>query len=261
MTCSPTGGSWWSRRRTRPTYRPCRSSSRSPASGSGTAWCARRTTGTGGSPARRGRCSTCSTSPLWVGPSAATSSSPATGSPTGAGCTTSPAVGMPISRGRTASTWRNRIDTLLADPLRFLPASVFGEREQDVDFDDPARNLAFRNLVRGSMLKLASGQQMVERLNSLGVNVRAADQEPDPRAASGGAKLPASPTPRRTPSPSRTPLWFYILREAETGNGRMRGVGGRIVAETFHRAMEGSRFSILREPDFGRGTAAGTPSR
>jgi hypothetical protein len=25
-------------------------------------------------------------------------------------------------------------------------------------------------------------------------------------------------------------------------------VGGRIVAETFHRAMEGSRFSILRDP-------------
>ena len=59
-----------------------------------------------------------------------------------------------------------RIDTLVADPLKFLPASVFGEREQDVDFNDPARNLAFRNLVRGSMLKLASGQQMVERLQA-----------------------------------------------------------------------------------------------
>ena len=36
-----------------------------------------------------------------------------------------------------------------------------------------------------------------------------------------------------------TPLWFYILREAELGDGRLTGVGGRIVAEVFHRAMEG----------------------
>ena len=48
----------------------------------------------------------------------------------------------------------------------------------------------------------------------------------------------------------RTPLWFYVLREAELNGGRLDGVGARIVAETFHRAIEGSRFSILRHPDF-----------
>jgi hypothetical protein len=45
-------------------------------------------------------------------------------------------------------------------------------------------------------------------------------------------------------------LWFYILREAELNGGRLTGVGARIVAETFHRAMEGSMFSIVRTPDF-----------
>ena len=49
---------------------------------------------------------------------------------------------------------------------------------------------------------------------------------------------------------AQTPLWFYILREAELNNGRLKGVGARLVAETFHRAMEGSRFSIVRDPDF-----------
>ena len=49
---------------------------------------------------------------------------------------------------------------------------------------------------------------------------------------------------------TRTPLWFYILRESEQNGGRLRGVGARIVAETFHRAMEGSKFSIVREPDW-----------
>jgi hypothetical protein len=47
---------------------------------------------------------------------------------------------------------------------------------------------------------------------------------------------------------ARTPLWFYVLREAELNDGRLAGVGARIVAETFHRAMEGSRFSIVRNP-------------
>jgi hypothetical protein len=45
-----------------------------------------------------------------------------------------------------------------------------------------------------------------------------------------------------------TPLWFYVLREAELNSGRLAGVGARIVAETFHRAMEGSQASIVRDP-------------
>ncbi|MFJ8818554.1 hypothetical protein [Amycolatopsis thermoflava] len=30
--------------------------------------------------------------------------------------------------------------------------------------------------------------------------------------------------------------------------GRLNGVGGRIVAEVFHRCIEASRYSILNEP-------------
>jgi len=44
------------------------------------------------------------------------------------------------------------------------------------------------------------------------------------------------------------PLWFYILREAEFNGGKLKGVGARIVAETFHRAIEGSKASIVRDP-------------
>jgi hypothetical protein len=43
-------------------------------------------------------------------------------------------------------------------------------------------------------------------------------------------------------------LWFYVLREAELNGGRLSGVGGRIVAEVFRRAMEGSRTSVVRDP-------------
>ena len=47
---------------------------------------------------------------------------------------------------------------------------------------------------------------------------------------------------------TKTPLWTYILREAELNGGRLTGVGGRIVTEVFHRAMEGSRASIVKDP-------------
>ena len=67
---------------------------------------------------------------------------------------------------------------------------------------------------------------------------------------SGGAKLDHLTAAERNAVATRTPLWFYILREAELNNGRLKGVGARIVAETFHRAMEGSRFSIVRDPAF-----------
>ena len=82
------------------------------------------------------------------------------------------------------------------------------------------------------------------------MNRRAADQEPDPQRQAAGPSSTGLTDAEKEIVATRTPLWFYILREAETGNGKLRRVGARIVAETFHRAMEGSRFSILREPDF-----------
>ncbi|SDZ42352.1 Animal haem peroxidase [Micromonospora pattaloongensis] len=133
-----------------------------------------------------------------------------------------------------------RIDTLLVDPLRNLPLGSFGDRSGT----PPAieRNLAFRNLTRAFMVRLASGQQMAELLE-------VPPLKPDEiLAGSGGAVLDDLPPEQRDALTTNTPLWFYILREAEFNQGRLDGVGGRIVAEVFHRAMQGSRTSILREP-------------
>lgn len=47
-----------------------------------------------------------------------------------------------------------------------------------------------------------------------------------------------------------TPLRFYVLREAGLRGGGMGSIGGRLVAEVFHRAIEGSNISILRDPFF-----------
>lgn len=128
-----------------------------------------------------------------------------------------------------------RIDTSLVDPLATLPGFPAGEA-----------NLAFRNLVRARMVKLATGQQMVTFLKNKGVTPLNKLTNAEIRDGNGGADLSALTQAQRAKLLPDTPLWFYILREAEFNSGRLKGVGARIVAETFHRAIEGSTFSIVR---------------
>lgn len=139
-----------------------------------------------------------------------------------------------------------RIDTRLVDPLASLPPGSFGGNG-----DTPAieHNLAFRNLSRASLLGLASGQQLATLMRSRGVRLLTLTLEQIIEGR-GGASLDTLSADQRDAVAARTPLWFYALREAETGRGRLRGVGGRIVAETFHRAMEGTEHSIVREPEW-----------
>ncbi len=138
------------------------------------------------------------------------------------------------------------IDTALVDPLSILPPGSFGGDGSEPPIE---ANLAFRNLTRAGMLNLASGQQMADFLNSKGVAVTKLTNA-QVRDGDRGASLASLTDAQRSTFLERTPLWFYVLREAELNNGRLTGVGGRIVAETFHRAMEGSRHSIVRNPEF-----------
>ena len=99
------------------------------------------------------------------------------------------------------------------------------------------------------MVKLATGQKMVTFMKNRGVNVRALTKA-QIRNGNNGAELDRLTAAQREALVKNTPLWFYILREAELNNGKLKGVGARIVAETFHRAMEGSRHSIVRDTAF-----------
>lgn len=139
-----------------------------------------------------------------------------------------------------------RIDTLLVDPLKKIPLGSFGARGSTVP--EIERNLAFRNLTRANMLKLATGQEMAE---FFGIDEKLRLTPTEIVQGSGGASLAELSAEELESVKTETPLWFYILREAEVrGNGRLTGVGGRIVAEVFHRAMEGSRHSIVRDPEW-----------
>jgi hypothetical protein len=129
-----------------------------------------------------------------------------------------------------------RIDTRLVNPLRNLPG-----------FAADDANLAFRNLARATMVRLATGQQMATFLKSKGVTLTKLTKA-QIREGNGGASLDGLTRSQRAALLRDTPLWFYVLREAELNRGKLNGVGARVVAETFHRAMEGSQVSIVRDP-------------
>ena len=122
-----------------------------------------------------------------------------------------------------------KIDSVLANGLDAMPG-----------FSGMMAVLAQRNLRRGLAMGLPSGQGVAK---FFGVTPLTAtelqDQLPaDEKAvlnASGGLLL------------KKTPLWYYILREAAVlQQGEQLGpVGGRIVAETFIRILERDATSFL----------------
>ena len=98
------------------------------------------------------------------------------------------------------------------------------------------RNLANpKNLVRGLTMEVPSGQRVAAAMQEVPLHeTDLADLEPF-----GLHK--------------RTPLWFYVLREADVrADGEHLGpVGGRIVAEVFHGLIDGDPSSYLsQDPDW-----------
>jgi hypothetical protein len=149
----------------------------------------------------------------------------------------------------------NRIDTNLAAPLGVLPNKLL---------DDPLRpdppcpllpsgdfNLAAQTLMRVSWCHLMPAQDALSILNTNLANLVPPQPpivllKPDeicdarkPEEAKAFANHPELRT--------KTPLWFYMLREAEkrAGGRHLGPFGGRIVMETIHAAIEASSVSIL----------------
>lgn len=111
-----------------------------------------------------------------------------------------------------------KIDTKLAIGTFHLPGEA-----------DVMRNLALRNLRRAKQLGLPSGQRVahamgVQPLNDDDVGI----SDIDPVFV------------------ENAPMWFYILREAETqGGGRLGPVGGRVVAEVLLGLLKGDPLSYV----------------
>lgn len=116
-----------------------------------------------------------------------------------------------------------KIDTRLAPTLGNLPNE--GNDPPDASFKELLKHLARRNLRRGYQLSLPTGQAMAL---AFGVKPLSPDElgqkgtEAMKQALEQGGFF------------ERTPLWFYVLKEAEVrgGGNRLGEVGSRIVAET-----------------------------
>jgi hypothetical protein len=134
-----------------------------------------------------------------------------------------------------------RLDAKIAFPLGNLPPGS----------TDPTRsNLAVRNLLRGKKLGLPSGQAVAGRIGA--TVLTAAEIAGGP----GGADLAAAGLDRKTP------LWYYILREADLKGGgqRLGPVGSYICAEVFVGLLEGDPNSFLAaDPDWTPTLPSATP--
>jgi hypothetical protein len=132
------------------------------------------------------------------------------------------------------------IDTRISTPLFNLPLGAIAS-------GDPPTALPQRNLLRHLTWSLPSGQAVAAamRIPVLGANQL---QELTPF----GAGFERS-----------TPLWYYILKEAEMmGGGHLGGVGARIVAEVFLGLLTlDSRSYLSQRPRWRPTLPSRTPGR
>ena len=116
-----------------------------------------------------------------------------------------------------------KIDTRLAPPLRDMINQ--GNAEPDIDIRAILKRLARRNLLRGYLLSIPTGQSVAA---AMGV---APLSETELRLGNSG---PLNQVLEDNGFLQKTPLWYYVLKEAEVrANGNSLGeLGSRIVCET-----------------------------
>jgi hypothetical protein len=113
---------------------------------------------------------------------------------------------------------------------------------------DPEPNLAIRNLLRGYILRMPTGQAVARAMAKQGILPMKEDQ-----IESVAKEIPGQfETLKGTEFLTKTPLWFYILAEAAFySRGHHLGpVGSTIVAEVLIGVLRKSTDSILSDPQW-----------
>ncbi|MEW9582963.1 peroxidase family protein [Paraburkholderia sp. DGU8] len=181
-----------------------------------------------------------------------------------------------------------KLDPTLVDPLSVLPPSVAGsaatdEAKKQVDnrLPNPDRPpLALLNLLRGNAYGLVGGQAVAEKLQAAGKGpgplpadrlVVRVETELRPENDTDPESQAFQWTPIDPDLQKDTPLWFYVLAEAQApildsvGGGESRvfsendllngpgaltqlgWVGGRIVAEVIYGILDSDEQSYVRD--------------
>lgn len=121
-----------------------------------------------------------------------------------------------------------RIDTKISPPLLNLPNGVVPASLPIANPVNTQRSLVGRNLIRGLDLRLPAGETIADFLEI--------------------ARLPPATVWEDLPEKAGlTPLWFYILKEAEVlhDGQHLGGVGAAIVAQTFVNILLADKASFL----------------
>jgi heme peroxidase len=131
-----------------------------------------------------------------------------------------------------------KIDTRLAPPLRDMVNQ--GNAEPNPDIKAILKRLARRNLLRGYLLSIPTGQSVAA---AMGVAPLSANEL---RLGNSG---PLNQVLEDNGFLERTPLWFYVLKEAEVRtNGNSLGeLGSRIVCETIIGQLLNDPESYLKQ--------------
>jgi hypothetical protein len=145
-----------------------------------------------------------------------------------------------------------RIDTKFDFHLDELVGYPFNEEQKEW------RPITVRNLRRGFALRLPTGQAIAKKI------LPAPEEGLTPEQIADSSDLEITQLLNKSGLDRNTPLWYYILKEAEVFHqGQKLGpVGSRIVAETFVGIIWNSKHSILKNdgppiPAFGARQAEG----
>ena len=140
-------------------------------------------------------------------------------------------TGVPFNKARL-------FDTKLVEPLFQLP-DIQGAPEKG----DGAR-LAVRNLLRGYLLRIPTGQAVARSIGQTPLTPKEIET-----AAHNAAQVKALQDGKFL---ERTPLWYYVLVEASAkAQGQHLGpVGSTLVAEVLIGLVRRSKDSILRQKDW-----------
>jgi hypothetical protein len=134
------------------------------------------------------------------------------------------------------------LDPFLTATLHTLPGETAGS---------PEAVLPFRNLKRGVMMALPSAQAIAKVMGITPLTAAQIGSGPDGVVA------------KKHGFDKATPLWYYILKEAEQKGGKkhLGPLGATIVAEVFVGLVQGSRNSYLSATPAFKPTLGPTPGK
>jgi hypothetical protein len=159
------------------------------------------------------------------------------------------------TENQPAANKARKIDTRVAMSMGNLPSAPGAPPNSIFSI------LSARNLIRGMALKVPTSQYVAKRMN---VSLLTHDQllsspyqNPTPEQEAQHQTTVQTLQSENSQLLRNTPLWYYILKEAEVlhGGNQLGPVGGRIVAEVFMRLLMENEDSFLNsntwKPRFG----------